>query len=255
MQGIRHQVLAALALVVSLAAAAAFCQPASAEPSPAIDPRALELLKQMNAKLVAAQAFTFRARSTRTGAGMTDPLLAVLGDAKVAVRRPSHVRARASGATPPFDFYFDGATMTLYQPTLNVYATTETSRVVDALIPFALQNAGMLLPFADVLDGDAYATLIRSLTRARYGGTSTIAGNRCHHAAFAGPGAQWEMWIDARTSLPCRVSGSLRDMQGSPRFAVDFSDWKLDPQLPAERFVFAKPAGATEVDFRALMGR
>jgi hypothetical protein len=36
---------------------------------------------------------------------------------------------------------------------------------------------------------------------------------------------------------------------------VEFSDWKLDPPLSAASFVFARPAGASEIDIRALMGQ
>jgi len=250
-----RRALGALAIVGSLGVQAAVGQPTTVTPSQAVEPRALDLLKAMNTKLAAAQSFSFRARSTNEGPDKTSPFLAVLGDAEVAVMRPDKLRARIRGASPPFDLYFDGARMTAYQPTLNVYATTEASKAVAVLIPFALQNAGILLPLADVLYGDSYAAIMRNITRARYKGVSAVGGNRCHHAAFAGPSAEWETWIDARTSLPCRVTGTLLEMKGAPRFAVDFSDWKLNPQLSAASFVFAKPAGAAEMDFRALMGQ
>jgi hypothetical protein len=119
----------------------------------------------------------------------------------------------------------------------------------------AHQRAGVLFPLADVLAGDPQTTMTRRITRARFKGVATIAGKQCEHAAFAAPGVDWELWIDARNSLPCRLTGSLLDMQGAPRFAVDFFDWKLNPPLSAKSFAFAKPPGAGQLDFRTLMGQ
>jgi len=245
----------ALVVTATLLVCAEFGHGANPAPRPAMEPRALDLLKALSARLAPAKSFSFRTRSANEGPGKAIPSLTALGDAEVAVMRPNKLRARVRGGSPPFDFFFDGATMTAYQPTLNVYATTEASKTLDMLMPFALENAGILLPFADVLYSDPYVTLIRRITRARYAGVSTIAGKLCDHAAFAGPGGEWEIWVDARTALPCRLTGTLPEIQGSPRFAVDFFDWKLDPPLSAASFAFAKPAGAVQMDFRTLIGQ
>jgi hypothetical protein len=247
--------VAALVFAAVVVVAVSVFRPAIAAPAAALDPRALELLKSMSTRLAAAQSLSFRTRSSGDQAGVTGQFLAVFADAEVAAMRPDKVKARAKGASPPFDFFFDGKTLTLYQPTLNVYAREEASKTLDTLLPYALEHAGILLPFADLLYSDPYAAMTKGITRARYGGVATIAGQRCDHASFAGPGAEWGIWIDARTALPCRLTGTLLDLQGSPRFAVDFSEWKLNPPLSAASFTFVKPAGAAELDFRTLIGR
>jgi hypothetical protein len=228
--------------------------PATAPLSPQIEARALDLLKAATSKLDGAKTFSFRTRNARGIPADSSPFASFFTDAQFAVLRPDRMRVKVRGEAPPLDIFFDGTTLTVYQPTLNLYATSDDPRTREALIPFALQQAGVLFPLADVLTGDPQTTLTRRITHARYKGVATIAGKQCEHAAFAAPGVEWELWIDARNSLPCRLSGRLLEMQGAPRFAADFYDWKLNPPLPAASFAFAKPAGAGQLDFRALMG-
>ena len=254
-----HLMIRRALLVLVLAALpgiqTAFGEPATAAPSPQIEQRALGLLKAVTAKLGGAKTFSFRTRSAPAGTpGADGPFASFFADARFAVMRPDKVRAKVRGEAPPLDVFFDGRTLTVYQPTLNLYATTDEPGMLEALIPFALQRAGVLFPLADVLAGDPQ-TAIRRITRARHKGVAVVAGRQCEHAAFAAPGVEWEIWVDARNSLPCRLAGRLLEMQGAPRFALDFFDWKLNPPLAAGSFAFAKPAGAGQLDFRALMGQ
>ena len=253
MQAIARQALIALLLLVLSGITPAFAAPAAAAPPPEIDRRALDLLKAAAWRLERAKTFSFRTRSS-PGAADTSAFASFFADAQFAVMQPDKVRAKVRGGAPPLDVFFDGQTLTVYQPTLNLYATSDDPGTLEALIPFALQRAGVLFPLADVLAGDRQTMLTNRITRARYQGPATIAGKQCEHAAFAAPGVQWELWTDARNSLPCRLIGTLREMQGAPRFAVDFYDWKLNPALSAASFAFAKPAGAGQLDIRALLG-
>jgi hypothetical protein len=228
---------------------------AHAAPAPALEPRALDLLEATTSKLNGAKSLSFRTRNVPGSAGVSGPFASFFADAQFAVLRPKKFRAKVRGEAPPLDVFFDGTTLTVYQPTLNLYANTDQPGTLEALIPFALQRAGVLFPLADVLAGDPQTTMARRITRARFKGVATIAGKQCEHAAFTAPGVEWELWSDARNSLPCRLTGSLLDMQGAPRFAVDFVDWKLNPPLSAKSFAFAKPPGAGQLDFRTLMGQ
>ncbi|MET1085441.1 MAG: DUF2092 domain-containing protein [Burkholderiales bacterium] len=247
--------LAALAFIALPTMQPALGAQTPAMPAPVMDPRALALLNAMKTKLAAAKAFSFRARSTTNAPDATGQALTLVSDTVVKVMRPDKLNAKVRGDAPPLDFFFDGATMTAYQPTLNLYATAKAPKTIEALIPFALEKAGIPIPFADLIFSDPYATLTGTMTRASFAGASTIRGIRCEHAAFAGPGIKWEIWIDTRTSLPCQFTGALVEAQGSPRLAMEFHDWKLNPPLAASSFAFAKPAGALQVDFPALTGQ
>jgi hypothetical protein len=223
-------------------------------PTRVMEQEALDLVKKMSDTLAATPSFVVRTRSSLETPAGTGQSLDFFTESTVAVERPDKLSAEIRGDAPPFDLYFDGKTMTAYEPTHKLYASSDAPKTLDALVPFAAEKAGILLPFADVLYSDAYAVLTKDLTSAFYAGYSVIRGNRCEHVALAAPGIAGQIWIDAKTSLPCRISGILLAVQGAPRFAVDYYDWKPNHKLPDKLFRFSKPEGADAMDFRALTG-
>ncbi|MCC8999621.1 MAG: DUF2092 domain-containing protein [Candidatus Contendobacter sp.] len=224
-------------------------------PARVMEQGALDLLKKMSDKLASTPSFVFRSRSSTEAPGGTGQFLTFFTESVVAVKRPNKLSAEIRGDAPPFDFYFDGAKMTAYEPTHKLYATEDAPKTLDDLLPFAAKKAGILLPFEDVLYSDPYATLTQNLSSAFYAGFSVIRGVRCEHLAFAAPGVEWQIWIDPKTELPCLLMGALLEVQGAPRYSVEFYDWKLKPELPDKLFIFAKPEGADPMNFRALTGK
>ena len=265
MKGKPRRAAVALALLSPLTIGAAFSQekvsaPVPAAPAPAtastrvMEQGALDLLKKMSAKLASTPSFLVRTRSATEAPGGTGQFLTFFTESAVAVKRPDKLSAEIRGDAPPFDFYFNGEKMTDYEPTHKLYATTDAPKTIDELLPFAAKQAGILLPFEDVLYSDPYAALTKDLTSAFYAGYSVIRGTRCEHVALAVPGIEGQIWIDAKTDLPCLIAGTLLNVQGEPRFSVEFYDWKLNPELPDKLFTFTKPEGAHPMDFRALTG-
>jgi hypothetical protein len=247
----RAGLLLVLVAMTAASGGSAFGEEPAGKP-PVKEQHALDLLKRMSDRLAGAKAFTFRSRSTIEAPGGTGQFLNFFAKSEVALVRPNKLEAKVRGDAPPFDFYYDGSQMTVYAPTEKLYATTEAPKSIDAMLPFAAKQAGILLPFDDVLYSDPYAVMTKDLTSAFYAGFSTIQGERCEHLAFASPGIQWQIWIAAKTALPCLLMGELLDVQGAPRFAVEYWDWKLNPKLSPTRFSLAKPAGAGVMEFGTM---
>ncbi len=216
--------------------------PATA-PAKIMEQGALDLVKKMSAKLASTPAFLVRTRSMSEAPGGTGQFLTFFTESVVAVKRPNKLSAEIRGDAPPFNFYFNGEKMTAYEPNHKFYATTDAPKTLD-----------ILLPFEDVLYSDPYAVLTKDATSAFYAGYSVLRGARCEHVAITAPGIEGQIWIDAKTDLPCMIAGTLPNVQGAPRFMVEFHDWKLNPELPEKLFTFVKPDGAAAMDFRALTG-
>jgi len=234
----------------SLMSASLLAQSLPKAASPLIEQRALDLLETARARLDSSKTFSFRTRTPAASPDAGGIYAAFFADSQVAVMRPDKARAKLQGAIPPLQLVFDGAKLTVYQPTLNVYSIA----TLETVLPFASQRPELLFLLGNVTQGDP-KVVMQQLTRARYKGAATIAGNRCEHAAFAAPGVEWELWVDARSALPCRLTGALLEVESTPRFAMDFYDWKLNPALSPSSFTFARPIGATELDMRTLIGQ
>jgi hypothetical protein len=243
-----------LALVAALIAVSGGISLAAEEASaPQVEEQlALDLLKKMSDRLATAKSFSFRTRDTVEAPGGTGQFLNFFAQSQVTVERPNKLVAKVGGDAPPFDFYYDGSKMVVYAPREKLYAETAAPGSIDEMIPFALKKAGIILPFDDVLYSDPYAVLTKDLTSAFYAGFSTIRGQRCEHLAFASPGLQWQIWINAKSSLPCLMMGEMLDVQDEPRFAVEFSHWRLNPKLSPKQFSLTKPEGAGDMEFGTM---
>jgi len=243
-----------LVVIALCTASAALAEDQKARAAPPMEQHALDLLKAMSDKLAAANSFTFTARDTIEAPGGNGQLLNFFAKTEVAVVRPDKISAKIRGDAPPFDFYFDGASMTVLEPTEKLYATTEAPKTIDEMLLFAAKKAGIILPFADLLFSDPYAAMTKGLTSAFYAGTSQIGGVECEHLAFAAPGIEWQIWINPETSLPRLLMGAMLDVQGAPRFMVELSNWNLKADLGKAPFSLSKPEDADTMDFRALTG-
>lgn len=247
--------LRALPLLVPLLTLSTAWSAESTQAAPAVmEQRALDLLKGMSQKLTAAQSMSFKVRDFIEAPGGTGQFLTFFAESEVAVVRPDKLRVKVHGDAPPFDLYYDGKTLSVYSLREKLYASVDAPGNIDELLPFAA-NAGVLLPYADFLFKDPYAVLTKDITSAFYAGSSHIGGARCEHLAVAAPGVEWQIWIDAKTHLPRLMTGALLTVKGTPRFAVELSDWKLNPKLPAKGFALTIPPGAHRMDFRQPKGQ
>jgi hypothetical protein len=105
------------------------------------------------------------------------------------VIRPDKLSAKIRGDAPPFDFYFDGSRMTVYEPAAKLYATEDAPDTIDALLPFAAKRAGIILPFADMLYSDPYAALSDGVAAVEFSHWELHAPVKLDSAAGPGVGA------------------------------------------------------------------
>jgi len=215
------------------------------------DAKALALVKKMSDRLTKARSYTLKARISLelpVAGGGTGTFF---NDATGMVQRPDKVAAHRTGDLPELRFAYDGTTMSIYVPGSQKWGSIAAPPTIDAMIPFAAEQAGLTFPFDEVLVADPYAAITKDLARATLVGTSTIGGTKTDHVLLASPGLELQLWLDTATSLPVRVAVVYTDQAHRPHFSVDYLEWRLDPKLPADAFALPMPKGATQVDLRA----
>jgi len=242
---------------LSATCAAALLLPAmvqAAPASPALNPKALATLKRMSDTLAAAKSFTYKSGTIFEVPAKTGQLVTLFSNADVALKRPDKIRARMTGEVPPFDFFYDGTTVSAFAPGTKVYSSTKAPATIDGMLPALQEETGIRFVTSPLLLSNPFRALTRGLTSAVVVGPSMVRGTPCEHLAFRSPGVNWEIWIatDART-LPQRLAVTFTDRPNFPRTLVEFSNWNLHPWLRAGEFVFHKPAGATEIPFLSVL--
>lgn len=228
---------------------------AQAEPSSGtLDTKALAAIKRMSDTLAAAKSFTFKSSAILEVPAKTGQFITLFSNARVALQRPDKLRASMTGEAPPFDFYYDGKTVSAYAPGTKTCSIAKAPPTIDAMLPALEKETGIRFATAPLLLGNPYSVLADRLTSAVVVGPSMVRGTACDHLAFRSPGLNWEIWIDSGSSaLPRRLAVTFTDRTNFPRTLVEFSDWNLHPRLSPGEFVFRKPPAATEIPFLSVL--
>ena len=96
-------------------------QPAAVD-KPALEARAVDLLKASSARLAAAKAMSFTATVSYEHPSRLGPPLVFTSRYEVAMQRPERLRVINLGDGPASEFYLDGKTMVAFAPAENLVA-------------------------------------------------------------------------------------------------------------------------------------
>jgi len=217
-----------------------------------LEPRAMDLLKATSAKLAAAKSMSFTAVVGYEYPSKLGPPLVYSTRYDVTMQRPDKLRIIIPGDGPASEYYYDGKTATAYAPAENLAAVADAPPTIDEALDAAFKNAGIFFPFEDLLVKDPYTALTKGVILAYYIGTSSVIGGvKTEMVAWASNDVHLQIWIGADDKLPRRVRAIFRADPLALRHQVDYSDWKLDPQLAPDTFMSAKAASAGRMAFAA----
>ena len=218
--------------------------------APAVDPAAVQKLKQMTEFLDGLPQFSVRAQSTLEELHVTghrvDKDLAV----NVTVKRPNKMRAARVGGLMDQRFFYDGKTLTLYNPAEKVYATEAAPDTIERMIDFARETVGVLLPAADLLYRNVFPLLMQDVTLAVVVGKTVVGGVKCDHLLFSRPGVDFQVWIaEGKRPFPRRYVVTETDTPALLSISTDLSDWKTDAAVDDAQFNFVPPKGTSAIRF------
>ncbi len=241
----------ALLLVLGLTFAAA--EAPKAQPAldpPALQPRAIELLKAMSARLAGARSMAFTATITYESPSRLGPPLAYMTRSDVVLQRPNKLRVITPGDGPASEFYLDGEAMSAYAPAENLAAVAKAPASIDAALKAAFENAAIYFPFTDLVIADPYAGMAEGMARAFHVGQSqVVGGTKTEIVAFASAAVFVQVWIGADDKLPRKMRAIYQGDQAQLRHDMELSNWQLDQAVAADAFASDKVAKATKVEF------
>ena len=225
-------------------------------PQPAatsLDPRAMDTLKLMSDTLSQAKSLRFETRSMVPVKSPNGIWVSLFGTSRVVKEGSDKLFAETRGDFFPYDFYFDGKTVTAYTPGKNLYAEKAAPGTVDDVIEAAYREEGKSFPYADILVAEPYSVLTGGLVKAVYVGKSTVGGVKTDHLFFSNKGVDWQIWIGADDHLPRLVYANYMDDISEPSYTVGFLNWKINAPVPPETFLFQNTSKAAKVEFRNPM--
>jgi hypothetical protein len=218
---------------------------------PAKDERALAILRRTSETLARMKSFGFAVRSLQPVPVPGGQWASLVGRYRVAVQRPDRLQVDQGGDLFPQRLYYDGKRVSFWSPERRAYAREPAPPTLDALLARLPGSGEHSLPFADALLSNPWEAWEKEILAAVYVGESASASGPLDHVAVTSEGVDWQLWVDRKDRLPRLVLAVHTSVPRSPVVMVEFSDWKVNPQLPASTFAFEPPPGATRIEFRS----
>jgi hypothetical protein len=224
---------------------------APAAPSvPALEPKAIELLKATSARLAAAHTVSFTAVEIFEHPSLHGHPLAYATRSDVTLQRPDKLRVLIAGDGPASEFYYDGKVMMAYAPAENLLAVADAPPTIDATLDAAYKLAGIYFPFTDLIVADPYKDMAGGLKLAYYVGQShVIGGTTTDIVAYIDNGVFLQVWIGAEDKLPRMVHATFLDDPERMRHHLELSNWQIDAPASLNAFAPANAGTAKRMPF------
>jgi hypothetical protein len=225
-------------------------KPVPADTRPALEPKAIELLKAASSRLAAARTVAFTAVEIFEHPSRHGHPLAYSTKSEVTLLRPDKLRVITSGDGPASEFYYDSKTMTAFSPAENLAAVADAPSTIDATLQAAYHSAGIYYPFTDLIVADPYKDIAEGLKLAYYIGQSkVVGGTTTDMVAYVENGVFVQIWIGAEDKLPRMLHAIYLNDPERLRHQLELSNWQLDLSVPAEAFVSSGAASAKRMPF------
>jgi outer membrane lipoprotein-sorting protein len=152
--------------------------------APAVDPAATAILKRMTDYMGSLKEFSVHTQNTIEDLLSPGERIDIEVSATVTIKRPNKLLTERRGDLVSQNFYYDGKTLTLYDPTLKVYATEPAPGTLPGVLDYARETLGLVIPASDLVYPNAYDLLMKDVTAAKLIGKTTIGGVKCDHLLF-----------------------------------------------------------------------
>src|SRR6266487_1404365 len=220
------------------------------EASPALEPKAIEILKTASSRLAAAHTLKFTAIEFYETSSRQGHPLSLTTKSEVTLQRPDKLRVIMSADGPASEFYYNGKKMMAYAPAENLVAVADAPPTIDAALEAAHRSAAIYFPFTDLIVADPYKDMEEGLKLAYYIGQSrVVGGTTTDMVAYIDSAVFVQIWIGAEDKLPRLLHAVYLDDPEQLRHNLLLSDWQLDAAVPADTFSSAKAASANPMPF------
>src|SRR6266436_8075449 len=217
---------------------------------PELEPKVLELLKAASDRLAAARSMSFTTVLSYESPSRLGPPLVYTTTSEVTLQRPDKLRVLTPGDGPASEFYYDGTRMMAFEPAANLVAVAEAPPTIDAALQAAYAAAAIYFPFTDVIVADPYQGLADGLQHAFYIGQSrVVGGTTTDMVAIVNNWVFEQIWIGADDKLPRKARAVFLADPARLRHEIEFSNWQLDPTVPADAFASSSAGAATRISF------
>ena len=169
-------------------------------------------------------------------------------DYEVFMSGPDKALVNAHGHKGHRQFMYNGSELAYYSFDENNYgilaAPDNTVQMIDSLSG----HYDIEFPAGDFFYPAFTDDLLQSSDSLRFLGMEKVGSKEYFHLISYGKDIDAQFWINNDAyNLPARFSITYKNKPGAPQYLALFSDWQINPQLPAAMFDFLPPPDAAKV--------
>jgi hypothetical protein len=218
----------------------------------AVDPGAIQALKDMGAYLQTLKRFEVTTDVSGERVLADGQKLQHTATANLYVVRPNKVRVRMVSARSERELIYDGKTATLFTPAQKSYSSVALVDTLDGLVDKLQQRYGIEVPLSDLFVWGTPAAPFDKIESAMNAGQDFIGEDLTDHYAFRQGNLDWQIWIETGTRpLPRKIVITNRSDEARPQ-SVSMIDWNLKPAFKDSIFSFVPPKGTTKAEIVPL---
>lgn len=223
---------------------------AAAALPPEVDPKALAILRRMSDYLDSLKVFSLETENSTDDVRSSGQKLQYVNATSMVIQRPDHILGKRIGDVRQQEVYFDGSTLTLYNPGDKVYASVAAPPTLAGVFDTAQSKYDLSAPASDLVVENSYEGLTQDVVSGMVVGKAIILGVRCDVLAFRGSVVDFQIWIqEGKQPLPRRFVITSKLMAGAPQFQVEVTRWNLSPKMTPGMFTFKPPKGVQQIEF------
>ena len=221
----------------------------------AVDPAATEILKRMTDYLGSLKQFSVHTQNSLEDVLISGHRIDIDVSSDVIISRPNKLSAERRGDLQANQiFYYDGKSLTLYNPPSNVYATKPAPDTYEGLFKYMAESLGFAVPVSDMIYQNAFPLLMQDVSLAVVIGKTVIDGVKCDHLLFSRPGVDFQVWVaDGTKPLPYKYVVTDTGTLSRLSITTFMSNWNVEPAVKDAQFTFVPPKGTQEVNFMPFM--
>lgn len=169
-------------------------------------------------------------------------------DYEVYMSGPDKMLVNAHGHKGHRQFMYNGLELVYYSFDENNYGILQTPGSTIRTMDSVNTHYGIEFPAADFFYPAFTDDLLEDAENVRYLGMNNIHGKEYFHILAVGKKINLQFWVSNDAyNLPAKFVITYKTEEGSPQYYASFSDWQINPTLPAAMFDFLPPPSASKV--------
>lgn len=232
------------------------------EPAAQLDTQAVAILRSAVDFIYGAKSYSATLSHTTTISSAPDKKSEFASKYEVSVERPNKLAFVIKDGKLRCAVLSDGQTLCTYAPPLKLYTQQEAPKTLTDLfnideMTFVRQDLNSLLFLDQFATTDAMGVILKNVLTLKIIGVERLSDNStAYRLHFTEREIDWDMWIqDGKQPLVRKISIEGEQMSKDEIVPVivkklivtQFDEWRVNLDIPAERFVFTPPLDAKKV--------